>query len=156
MKEFTYKEILALTLGIAVLYFILKPKRNIEVERNKRATSKKVKDSFSTDGIKDFLSENKKTQKYKSPEEYLKSLGLELKDIAYWTKEIYSTRGIFNDDEDKLFAIFQQIPTITVLSMVSNYFKRKYKKDLRIWLSEFLNEKEMQRIYSIIEKKPKF
>ena len=156
MKEFTYKEILALTFGLIVLYFILKPKKDPEEEKNKKATSEKVKDSFSTGGGTDFFKENKKTQKYKSAKEYLKSLGLEPKDIDFWAKEIFSTRGVINDNEDKLFAIIQQIPTITVFSFVSSYFKKRYNKDLRVWLSEFLSEKEMQKLYSIVQKKPKF
>ena len=76
-----------------------------------------------------------------------------------WASRIWNAKGTFNDDEDVIYSVFREgqnqydIKAFTIFFKL--YFENKKHLDLYEYLSTFMNEDELQRIYKIIEQKPK-
>jgi hypothetical protein len=155
MKNIGYKEILAIVVFVIVLFFIFKPskarKKGAAEEQEQvilttTATDKKVKFAFNKTAYASFI----KSEGYKDSSAYLKAKGLVSTDISKTCGMIYDAKGFFDDDEDKLYDVFRAIPNLTIFSMVSNIFSYIYKVNLRDYLINFMNEKEMSKLYKII------
>lgn len=64
-------------------------------------------------------------------------------DIA---KKLYDAKGFFHDDTSGLWAALNRLQYRTHLAQVSNYFSKKYSKDLADYLQTFLNAEELNRV----------
>lgn len=71
-------------------------------------------------------------------------------------KNIYDSKGYFNDDEDKLFGVFKSLKTKSQVSYLAEFFYKKYSKDLVAYLQTFLNDDEMARLKKIIDPLPNY
>lgn len=71
-------------------------------------------------------------------------------------KNIYDSKGYFNDDEDKLYGVFKSLKTKSQVSYLAEFFYKKYSKDLVAYLQTFLNDDEMARLKKIIDPLPNF
>jgi hypothetical protein len=69
-------------------------------------------------------------------------------------KQIYDSKGFFNDNEEQLFDAFQKTRNQAQISYVSGVFQRDYKRDLFSFLQKFLSEAELSKVYQIIKGKP--
>lgn len=69
-------------------------------------------------------------------------------------KQIYAAKGVFNDDEESVYAAFAKLKNKGQISEVAKSFQRLYKKDLQAYLLAFINESEMQKLQLIINKLP--
>jgi hypothetical protein len=69
-------------------------------------------------------------------------------------KQIYDSKGFFNDNEEKLFDAFQKTRNQAQISYVSGVFQRDYKRDLFSFLQKFLSVEELDKVYQIIKGKP--
>jgi hypothetical protein len=69
-------------------------------------------------------------------------------------KQIYDSKGFFNDNEEKLFDAFQKTRNQAQISYVSGVFQRDYKRDLFSFLQKFLSVEELAKVYQIIKGKP--
>lgn len=67
---------------------------------------------------------------------------------------IYQSKGIFNDDESRLYSVFQSFPTQIQISFLSKTFTDVYKKDMLDYIKGFTNEQERSKIFDIIKNKP--
>lgn len=74
----------------------------------------------------------------------------------FLAKSIYDSKGIFNDDEDKLFGVFKSLKTKSQVSFLAEVFYRKYKRDMIAYINSFLNDKEMLTLKNIVDKLPNY
>lgn len=70
-------------------------------------------------------------------------------------KDIYSTKGLVYDDNDKLRSIFQNFANQQEISVASSDFKKKYNQELSLFLKSFCSESELAELVDIISKKTK-
>ena len=70
-----------------------------------------------------------------------------------WAGRVYSSKGFFNDDESRLYDIFQNMKSQIQVSYLSLTFSQKYKKDMLDYIKGFTNEEERAKIYDIIRNK---
>jgi len=70
-----------------------------------------------------------------------------------WAGRIYQSKGLFNDDESKLYDIFQNMKSQVQVSFLAQSFSQKYKKDMLDYIKGFTNEEERAKIYDIIKNK---
>lgn len=149
-----YKFVIAFALVMVVAYFILKPSKDKKEGRQdgkytSKATGDKVKFVFTKNAFAATL----KKRGFTKVENYLKTLGLTTKSIETTCKILKGTIGIFNDDEDIVYDKFRAIPNLIIFSIVNTAFFLIYKTELRDFLASFMSEKELNKIYSIIESK---
>jgi hypothetical protein len=69
-------------------------------------------------------------------------------------KQIWNSKGLFNDNEEQLFDAFQKARNQAQISYIAGVFQRDYKRDLFSFLQSFLNEAEISKVYNIIKGKP--
>lgn len=154
MKNIGYKELLVFALLLVIVWFILKPssdKQELKADSiyTKNATTNKVKYAFKS---KSFASQIKKLG-FKHIEDYLNSKGLTTQNMLSTAILLYNSKGLFNDDEDAVNDKIRAIPNLTIFSIINYTFFVTYKTTLQDFLSTFLNEKELNKIYLILEKK---
>ena len=65
-------------------------------------------------------------------------------------KAIYDAKGFFNDNENAVYGVFSQINTKAQVSWLATRFAVKYKYDLLEYLKSFLNQKELEPIYTSV------
>jgi hypothetical protein len=69
-------------------------------------------------------------------------------------KTMYEAKGMFNDNEDALYGVLNNLQTQLQISFLSNYFFKTYKKDLLSYILSYTNTEERAKIYNtIINKK---
>jgi hypothetical protein len=69
-------------------------------------------------------------------------------------KQVWDSKGFFNDNEGQLFDAFQKARNQAQISYIAGVFQRDYKRDLFSFLQSFLNEAEISKVYNIIKGKP--
>jgi len=69
---------------------------------------------------------------------------------------LWAGKDLFNDDEEKIYAVFRQLTTQWQLSLFSSLFYYFKKKDLLEWLKGFLDANEMAVIFNIIKNYPQY
>lgn len=75
--------------------------------------------------------------------------------LKNFAKQVYDSKGFFNDDEDKLTGVFKAINYKTQVSQLAEYFFNTYKKDLYGFMNSFLdNDTEFVPIINIVNAKP--
>ena len=74
--------------------------------------------------------------------------------MLQWTDALINAKGIFKDDESAVYSVFKSIGSQTKLYFFNEFFKVYTKKDVVEFVSDFMNEDEMSRIYLIIKNKP--
>lgn len=67
--------------------------------------------------------------------------------------DILDSKGLFNDNEQKVFNAFNLLKNQAQVSYVSGVFQRN-KRDLTTFLKSFLNDEEMAKLYRIVANKP--
>ena len=65
--------------------------------------------------------------------------------------DLYKSKGIFNDDEQKLYGTIKRFKYQSQVSQAAGVFFKKYKKDLASYLSTFLDETELGRVYNYLD-----
>lgn len=73
-----------------------------------------------------------------------------------FAKMIFDAKGFLNDDEAKVYGVFQSLKTRSQISYLAMIFFNKYKKSLLTYLLEMFNESEMVSLAKITNKLPKF
>lgn len=63
-------------------------------------------------------------------------------------------KGVFSDDEVKLYSIFKAINTQYQLSVIARHFKLQKEVDLLTYIKSFTNEKELLTLLEIVKKYP--
>lgn len=69
-------------------------------------------------------------------------------------RNIYNSKGFFNDNEDTLYSSFRLCETQYQVSLMSFYFTYFYKADMYSYIKEFTNVEERAEIYNIIKNYP--
>jgi hypothetical protein len=95
---------------------------------------------------------------YFSPNYYKQFPGallIRVADANILTKRIYDAKGIFNDDENAVYGVFQSLKTKSQVSFLASVFYTNYKKSMYGYLTSFLNTKEMANVAAICNKLPK-
>ena len=67
--------------------------------------------------------------------------------------EILNSKGLFNDDEERIYAAFNKLRNQAQVSYIAELFQ-KDKRDLSTFLKSFLNTEEMAKLYRIVANKP--
>jgi hypothetical protein len=81
-----------------------------------------------------------------------KQLGLPVAETI--AKQVYRAKGVFNDDEESVYAAFAKLKNKAQISEVAQAFQSLYKKDMQAYILGFLAEKEMEKLQLIINKLP--
>lgn len=148
---------LSIFLSGAIIYLIYKNKNNNndnnnlnnEVEDLLEYNKNKINDAFNPKAYTDIF---KKT-KYKNIDDYFKENNIEKYKLSNYVINIYNSKGLVNDDEDKIYSIFDELNSIFIISLISYLFEKQYKTSLITYLSSFLNKDELNKVYSIISNK---
>jgi hypothetical protein len=69
---------------------------------------------------------------------------------------IYEAHGFWNDDEDQVYNAFASLKNRAELTLLSDYFKRLYKRELFEYIQNFLNSAELAKINDIVKKLPTY
>ncbi len=69
-------------------------------------------------------------------------------------KRLMDASGVFNDDEEKIFAVFRELKYKTQISFLASVFTKMYSKDLYTWLKATLNQSELNTVLTITSKLP--
>lgn len=72
-----------------------------------------------------------------------------------YAKQINNAFGVFNDDEEKVFAVFRNIRFQTQVASLVDAYNRLYRKDLLNELRAKLSETEFNTVTDIISQKNK-
>jgi hypothetical protein len=75
-------------------------------------------------------------------------------DMQKIAKDLYDSRGFFNDDESKLYGAIKRFRFKSQISQVADHFQKRYNKDLAFYLSTFLNQDELQKVYNFTDSLP--
>ena len=159
MKEkinLDWKLAIVIVVFLVLLWFVvLKPSgAKTEAKENeamtKLAQSTKVKTAFNPLGFVPYV----KSKGFTKTADYLKTKGLTVTDIKQSIKALYDAKGFFNDDEEKIYNIVRAIPNITIMSIIANGFSKfNIGISMQTFFSDFLGEKEMSKLYKIIDLK---
>lgn len=68
-------------------------------------------------------------------------------------EKIYNSKGVFNDDEDAIFGVFNSLNYQSQVSSLAGWFYKKYSYDLYSYIKSFFSESELQQLKNIIDKK---
>jgi hypothetical protein len=87
---------------------------------------------------------------------YLKVKNFSSNEADVLAKNIYDAKGFINDNELQVYNAFNQIPSLSCLSLVAHRFIINYplKGGLLQYISSFLSTKELSTVIRIISKKP--
>ena len=151
MKNFY--EILPWLFAIIAAYFILKPsKEERELGQLAGLGKKGSKDPVKLAFDKQYFAKVSKNKGVK-PTELLKSYGYDAARLRDSAKAIYDAKGLIDDDEDVVYAVFASVPNLFVASAITFTFNYFYKKDLLTYLQGFLDVKELNKLFQIINTK---
>lgn len=64
---------------------------------------------------------------------------------------IKKAKGIFNDNELAVYSAFKTVRNKAQVSQLAETFQREYGMDLVEYLREFMNEKELARVFELVE-----
>lgn len=64
---------------------------------------------------------------------------------------IKKAKGIFNDDELAVYSAFKTVRNKAQVSQLAETFQREYGMDLVEFLRDFMNEKELARVFDLVE-----
>jgi len=67
---------------------------------------------------------------------------------------IWDAFGVFNDNENNVYAIFRAIKYKSQISFVADLFYKKYQRDLYQFLKDKLSSAELGTVLTITNKKP--
>lgn len=96
---------------------------------------------------------------YFDPDFYKKQAGsviLTVSSAQKLAQYIYDAKGFFNDDEAKVYGVFQLLKTRSQVSFLAAVFFSMYKKSLLGYLLSFMNDSEMAAVAKITNKLPPF
>lgn len=76
-------------------------------------------------------------------------------DLAHdYAAEIKNAAGFLNDDESSIYQIFDALPNKLSVGFVAHNFTTLYNIGLLEFLKSFMSNKEMIRLYDIVQRKP--
>lgn len=76
--------------------------------------------------------------KQKAPAGYSREI-YSVQDGIKWANEMFSTHGIFNDDEEKMLTLIKNIQYQTQYSFLVWIFSAVHKQDLTTWLKNYFS-----------------
>lgn len=72
-------------------------------------------------------------------------------------KTLYDAKGVFNDDEDDVYAVIGALKSKTQLSFLSEVFSENYKTGLKDYLKSFLSEdEELPKVNTMVAALPAY
>lgn len=75
-------------------------------------------------------------------------------DVKQIADLIYNSHGVFNDEEEDVYAAFSMLKNQAQLALLADYFERLYKKGLFFYLQSFLDASELKKINDITKTLP--
>lgn len=69
-------------------------------------------------------------------------------------QQLKKAKGIFNDDESAVYSVFRIVKTQTQISQVAKVFFDLTGRELVSFLESFMNEKELAKIYELVNGLP--
>ena len=143
MKQQDYSNYILPVGGLLLVYLVAK-RFGLVKDTQAEATQQGqlFKDYFSPNYLAQLLKQGGKTMLLTTP------------GADYIATEIYKSKGIFNDDEGKLYSAIKSFRYKSQVSQVAKVFAAKYQKDLAQYLQTFLNANELNNVYSYTDKLP--
>lgn len=138
------KIIMFVIAGLVILIILDQIMKAIGLKKNKN------------DKLKDEAAASLRTNDFFDPMFYrgkaFSSLG---KSVANeYAKEIHSSLGMFNDDEEAIYALFGRLKCKYNISEIAESYYEYYKKQMLPEILSHLNKSEMAILNAIIEKLP--
>jgi len=69
-------------------------------------------------------------------------------------EQLVETKSIWNDDEKGVYAIFEKMPSKAHISRFASQFSTKEGERLYDYLTGYLNDSEMNKVFDIVKNKP--
>ena len=73
-----------------------------------------------------------------------------------YAKMLKDSKGVFNDDEAKVYGVFQSLRTKAQISFLAKVFFDVYQQSLLSYLLSFLSDSEMVNVAKICNKLPAY
>lgn len=157
--KYFYHVVIAIIIVIAVVLFVNKKKKEEQFDLLMGA----INDTASTGNAEvdaKTAAEKSKTLSAFDPKYYKygkagqKATVLNQAGLEQYSKRIYDAKQIYGDNESDVIAALKQIKYKTQLSQLSEYFAKKYNKDLRTYLESFMDSKgtTMKEVVEIVNK----
>lgn len=95
---------------------------------------------------------------YFDPDYYKKadSTILTMATALTYAKMLKDSKGVFNDDENKVYGVFQSLRTKAQISFLAKVFFDVYQQSLLSYLLSFLSDAEMVNVAKICNKLPAY
>ena len=85
-----------------------------------------------------------------------KQEGISRDQYKAFSRDLLNAKGIFNDDEQKIYSIFRTLQTQFQLSLLSRVFSFYWKKDLLEYLKTTLSAEEIAPILNQVKNYPQY
>ena len=143
MKKNDYSTYILPIGGLVLLYFVLQRFGLVKDTVKQQTESEQLfKNYFSPTYLQQLMKQGGRTAL------------MTQNDVARQVKDLYDSKGIFNDDETKLYGAIKRFKYKSQISQVADAFNKKYNKDLAFYLNSFLNESELSRVYDFTDNLP--
>lgn len=120
-------------------------------EKKKEALEKSGLDLANREGLSEGDAEKiiKKIKKENLTAEQKTVDGTPVIELA---EAIHDSKGVFDDDEDKVYVTLGRLKSKASLSYLSDYFQKIYKVSLIAYLQTFLSAEELGKVNEILKK----
>lgn len=72
--------------------------------------------------------------------------------LANMVLELKYAPGTFSDDEGRVYTVFTNLKNLTELEALRGFAQKQFKTDLFTYISSFMNDKELSKVYGIVKK----
>jgi len=143
MKQTDYSQYILPVGALVIIYLVLKRVGLVkDTSQEQRQEEQLFKDYFSPTYLQRLYQTGGRIQL------------LTQTNVRQIVKDLYDSKGVFNDDEQKLYGTIKRFKFKSQVSQAADVFFTTYKKDLASYLSTFLNEAELGRVYNYLDNLP--
>jgi len=155
-KFFTVLKIIGIIAAIYTIYQLLQEVGLIKTKNDILAETVATEDVFTPkykNELMNLLAKKLKVSKLTSQQ--ISAAALSSGTNNFIKNELIKAKGIFNDDEEAIFNVFKNFQTQFQVMYFNEFFKATTKKDLFVFLYDFLDNDELARVVKTINAKQK-
>lgn len=155
-KFFTALKIIGIVAAIYTIYQLLQEVGLVKTKNDVIAETAATEDVFTPKYKSELMNLlAKKLKVNKLTPQQISFAALSPSTNLYIKNELIKAKGIFNDNEEAIFNVFKNFQTQFQIMYFNEFFKATTKKDLFVFLYDFLDNDELARIVRTINAKPK-
>lgn len=155
-KFFTALKIIGIVAATYTIYQLLQEVGLIKTKNDKLAETVATEDVFTPKYKSELMNLLAKKLKVNllTPQQ-ISAAALSSGTNNFIKNELLKAKGIFDDDEEAIFNVFKNFQTQFQIMYFNEFFKATTKKDLFVFLYDFLDNDELARVVKTINAKPK-